>query len=553
MTTFRGPPAQTEDGVGALTMGGLLAEVAPRFATRPALVFHGPDGAVEWTYAELADQARQLATALMGAGVGKGTRVALLMGNRPEWVAAAFAVAMAGGVLVPLNTYFEPPELDYVLRHCDAEVVLLQRGMGDHDYLDQVAALAGRPSGSESPGLPFLRLAVCLELKKGEGRIQPWAWLLDQAGGIPGEVLAARMAEISPYDDGHIIYTSGSTAVPKGVLHAHRSAALQSWRFARLFGLDSDERTWSAYPFFWTAGFAMVMGATLAAGGCLVLQERFEPADALTLLEAERVTTPFAWPHQQAQLEDHPDWAVRDLSAIRHAESFSSFARHPKVRVGDEWSPRSAYGLTETFTIVTAVPAAMNAADRDGHEGAVLPGNALRIVDPDSGQPANRADPGEIAVRGTTLMKGYVKVPPERCFDEDGFFRTGDAGFVDERGRLHWTGRTSDLIKTGGANVSPAEIELALLRHPKLKAALAVGVAHPTLGQQVVVCAVTHEGVSLAEADVRDFLRGRIASYKIPRRVMFFDEHELSFTANAKIRSEQLRALATARLQAEGR
>ena len=551
MTTFRGPPAATEEGVGALTMGGLLAEVAPRFGSRPAVVFHGSGGIVGWTYAELADQARLIGRALIGAGVGKGTRVALLMGNRPEWVAAAFAVAMAGGVLVPLNTYFEPPELDYVLRHCDAEVVLLQRALGEHAYLDQVAALAAGRSGSGSARLPFLRLAACLDLDQRDGRVEPWSWLLERAAQVPGELLDARLAEISPFDDGHIIYTSGSTAVPKGVLHAHRSAALQSWRFARLFGIGPEERTWSAYPFFWTAGFAMVMGATLAAGGCLVLQERFEPGEALALLEAERVTTPFAWPHQQAQLEDHPEWAVRDLSAIRHAESFGSFARHPKVRVGDEWSPRSAYGLTETFTIVTAVPASMNAAERDGHEGRVLPGNALRILDPESGRPAGRGSEGEIAVRGTTLMKGYVKTAPERCFDEDGFFHTGDAGFLDERGMLHWTGRTSDLIKTGGANVSPAEIELALLRHPRLKAALAVGVAHPTLGQQVVVCAVTHDGVKLDEAEVRDFLRGRIASYKIPRRVMFFDEAELSFTANAKIRSEQLRTLATARLQAE--
>ena len=148
-------------------------------------------------------------------------------------------------------------------------------------------------------------------------------------------------------------------------------------------------------------------------------------------------------------------------------------------------------------------------------------------------------------MKGPTLMKGYVKVLPEACFDEDGFFHTGDAGFVDERDRLHWTGRTSDLIKTGGANVSPVEIEETLLRHPGLTAALAVGLPHPTLGEMVVVCAVAHHGHGVDEDDVREFLRGRIASYKIPRRVVFVEESDLTLTGNAKIRTDDLRALAS--------
>ena len=426
--------------------------------------------------------------------------------------------------------------------------MLLQSALGGHAYADQLADLRRGPGSAE---LPFLRHAVCLDRAETDQGIRPWRWLTAQAAEFPDELLDARLREVSPFDEGHVIYTSGSTASPKGVRHAHRAAALQSWRFARLHGLDRDERTWSAFPFFWTAGFAMVMGATLAAGGCLVLQERFDPGEALALLEKERVTTAHAWPHQQAQLEDHPDWPVRDLSSIRHADPHGRFAGHPTVRAGGHWSSRSAYGLTETFTIVTAVPAAMPAPERDGHEGRVLNGNALRILDPGTGRSLGVMEEGEIAVKGTTLMLGYVKAAPERCFDEDGFFCTGDAGFVDERGMLHWTGRTSDVIRTGGANVSPAEIELALQHHPKLKAALAVGVPHPTLGQEVVVCAVAREGMSLPEAEVRDFLRGRLASYKIPRRVLFFEEAALSLTGNAKIRSDELRGLAAARLRAE--
>jgi len=220
------------------------------------------------------------------------------------------------------------------------------------------------------------------------------------------------------------------------------------------------------------------------------------------------------------------------------------------VHADDSFSPRAAYGLTETFTIISSMPADTPAALREGHEGKILPGNVVRIVDSSTGEEKEQSagSPGEIRVKGPTLMKGYLKVAPEDVFDPEGFFATGDAGFVDDEGHLHWVGRTSDLIKTGGANVSPVEIDNELLRHPGLHSALAVGVPHPTLGEIVVVCAVAQPGCDLDEAGVRDFLRGRIASYKVPRRVLFFAEDELTLTGNAKIRADELRKLAVERL-----
>jgi acyl-CoA synthetase (AMP-forming)/AMP-acid ligase II len=327
---------------------------------------------------------------------------------------------------------------------------------------------------------------------------------------------------------------------------------MQSRRFVRHLALDGDVRAWSAFPLFWTAGFAMVMGATLAIGGCLVLQEAFEPGAALALLAEERVTTPHAWPHQLAELEEHPDWERADLSSLRHIESFGPFGRHPSARVApDAWSARAAYGLTETFTIVTSTPSDAPAAVRDRAQGKLLPGAAVRILHPETGAPQPPGADGEIAVAGPTLMKRYVKVPRADAIDADGFFHTGDAGSVDAEGYLHWTGRTTDMIKTGGANVSPVEIETELLRHPSLKTAAAIGVPHPTLGEMVVVMAVPHDGATLDEESLRSFLRGRIASYKIPRRVIFVREADLPLTGNAKMRPEDLRALAASRLAAE--
>ncbi len=531
--TFAGPPPETEEGIGSLTLGGMLGEFAGRYADREAVAFHPPGGTVRWTYAELESEARSVARALVAAGLDKGTRVAVLMGNRPEWVAAAFGVTLVGGVLVPINTFFEPPEIAHVLSHADVAVVLHQRELAGHPYDEQLEALEG--------GLPYLRRRICLGT--------PEAAAFFEAGSrVSDAEIDARAAAVSPFDDALVIYTSGSTGLPKGVLHAHRAPAIQGWRFAQQLRLDPTVRVWSAFPFFWTAGFCMVMEATLAAGGCLVLQEAFDPGEALALLESERVTSPHAWPHQLAALETHPRWLETDLSSLRQVVDFTSFGRHPTVHVGDVWSPRAAYGLTETFTIISSSPADTPAAERDGNEGAILPGNVVRIVNEKTGAPCPAGVSGEIRVKGPTLMKGYVKVAPEEVFDTDGFLPTGDAGYVDEEGKLHWVGRTNDLIKTGGANVSPVEIEIELLHHPDLQSALAVGVPHQTLGEVVVVCAVAQPGREVDESGIREFLRGRIASYKIPRHVLFFGEDEIVMTGNAKIRSEDLRRLAAARL-----
>jgi acyl-CoA synthetase (AMP-forming)/AMP-acid ligase II len=532
---FVGPPLSSEAGIGAQTLGGFIREVTDRFADREALCFREPDyTVVRWTYAELRARVDAVARALLAGGVGVGTRVALLMGNRPEWIACAYGVTSIGAVLVPINTFFEADEREYVLAHSGASLLLCQSELAGHRYDDDMKAMRER--------LPYLRDVYCLNT--------PW-WDDFMANGdsVRVSMYEECLEQVTPYDDALIIYTSGTTARPKAVLHAHRAPAVQSWRFVEHLRLDETVRAWSAFPFFWTAGFCMVMGGTLAAGGCCVLQERFDAGEALRLLETERVTAPHAWPHQLAAMEDHATWTVWDLSSIRQAESFGPFGRHPTVSIpADSYSPRSAYGSTETLTIVTSLPADTPVEVREGNHGAVLPGNVIRIVDPNTGTALGVGESGEIRVKGATLMKGYLKVAPEDCFDTDGFFPTGDAGFVDENGMLHWTGRTNDLIKTGGANVSPVEVEEVLLRHPDLAACLIVGVPDETFGEIVVLLAALHPGREVSEVAVQDWLRGRISSYKVPRHVLFVDETELDKTTNAKLRADAARRLAVQHL-----
>jgi acyl-CoA synthetase (AMP-forming)/AMP-acid ligase II len=214
----------------------------------------------------------------------------------------------------------------------------------------------------------------------------------------------------------------------------------------------------------------------------------------------------------------------------------------------DEYGTGASYGLSETFTIASGIPADSPAELRRATHGRPWPGNAFRIVDPLTGEPLPPGQEGEIALKGATTMRGYYKVAPERSFDADGFFHTQDGGSLDAQGYLHWSGRLSNLIKTGGANVSPVEIEEALAKHPAVKVGVAVGVEHPTLGEAIVLCAVPTEGSALDEAEIRAFLRERLSAYKVPRRVLAFRADELSYTGNQKVQVQPLREKALARL-----
>jgi fatty-acyl-CoA synthase len=534
-----------------LTFGRFLAEVGSQHAARPALLFDGE----AHTYAEFEAGARRLARALIGAGVVKGARVAVWMANRPEWITSAFAIGMLGGVLVPVNTFASDDERDYILRHSDASLLLMQPTLLKQGFLDGLLEAHpdiahGSPGQIRCPALPQLRRVVCLEIDAPRGAVETWGALLAMADGASDALLDAVVAEVEPSDEGVLIYTSGTTAHPKGVLHLQRAGILQSWRFAEILLLQAEDRVFTTYPFFWTAGIAMSIGPTFAAGGCLLLQETFEPGAALELIESERATAVHAWPHQQKAMVEHESAARRDLSSVRKIDAHSAVGKLAGIEK-DEYGTAASYGLSETFTISSMLRCDAPAELRRSTSGRPLPGMSLRIVDPETGDELPPGSEGEIAVRGVTLMRGYYKVLPELSFDDRGYFRTQDGGHLDDEGFLHWSGRLSNLIKTGGANVSPVEVENTAGAHPHLKVALAVGVGHPTLGEVIVLCAVPVEGASPDEQEIRAFLRERLAAYKVPRRVLFFRESEVSYTGNQKVQLAPMKAAAFDRLGAE--
>jgi acyl-CoA synthetase (AMP-forming)/AMP-acid ligase II len=265
----------------------------------------------------------------------------------------------------------------------------------------------------------------------------------------------------------------------------------------------------------------------------------------------ERVTEPYALPHQTGALEEHPDWSTTDLSSLTCVYGKSAFARHPTVHGDTTWRMPVGYGMSETCAFISAhwwdTPRDVAAQSM----GRLLPGIELRVVD-DRGAALGPGEIGELAVKGPTLMLGYLGTTPEEPFDPDGFFRTGDAGYVDDDGFLHWEGRRTEMIKTGGANVSPAELEVQLRACAPVKLARIVGVPDPRLDQLVVACLTLKDGAEATEEDIQAFLRERVASYKVPKRVLFFEDGEIPMTtSDTKVRDDALVALAVERLATE--
>jgi acyl-CoA synthetase (AMP-forming)/AMP-acid ligase II len=527
-TTFRGPPLASADGIGSLSMGGFLEEVAGRFGPNEALVFDDPltGATTRWDYDRLLEEARIVGRGLVATGVRPGQAVGILMGNRPEAVAALFGAALAGAVAVPMSTFAPRPELSFMLRQAEVVAVLTQRALLDRRFGDDLVDLAERVAVVGTPSWDALRAA-------GDG--------------------VALDVRVDPEDDGLVIFSSGTTTNPKGMLHCHRAATLQFWIQARLFGRDERTRMWTALPMFWTAGLNSAMGATLAAGGCWVMQETFEPGAALALLERERVTEPYTLPHQTAALVEHPNWATTDLSSLRCVFGKGAFARHPTVSGDPGWLMPVGYGLSETCAFFASHASDADREDTKRSMGRLLPGNELRVVDPESGAALGAGQLGELTIKGPTLMRRYLGTEPSECFDADGFFHTGDVGCVDAGGFVHFEGRRTEMIKTGGANVSPAELEVQLRACAPVKLSRIIGVPDDRLDEVVVACIVLKEGSGATEDDIRSFLRERVAAYKVPKRVLFFDDGEIPMTTSAtKVRDEALLAAVHARLGGNG-
>ena len=520
--------------LSAGTLPALLAGAAARFGAREALVAAG----ARRTYADLAALSAEVGRALIARGVGKGARVGVLLPNSPEWLAVAFGAWSCGAVVVPISTLYRPRELAHALTLADVTHLIAVRRFLKHDYvrlLDEVAPGIGAPP-IRHRAVPALREVVWLG---GDGALD-LAPLLAPGAGVGAEWPALLAATVSPTDPATITFTSGSTADPKGVVHTHAALTAAAEDVAATLGLDADDRTWGYLPFFFTGGLVAVGLATLTRGGAVVLQETFDAGETLRLLDGERVTVFFAWPHQAEALIAHPAFAS---TTLRLRKGVGANTRWAATLYPPDHHAVGTFGMTETAPLCTAWPWNAPLALRAGSHGPPTGAKELRIVDPETGAPLPPGSEGELCVRGPTLFSHYVRHARAECVDAEGFFHTGDLGRVDERGALHFVGRLKDVIKSGGANVAAAEVEAVLRDHPAVGAAHVVGVPDAARGESVAAFVVLAHDVPVDE--LLAHCRARLASYKVPRRVWVRTDAELPLKGSGKVDKARLRDEAT--------
>ena len=525
------------------TLGSFLDALAVQYGDREAVAYAPRDRVVgRLTWRQLREASRGAAKKLVGAGVTKGARVGFLCSNRLEWLPIAFGALRIGAVLVPFSTLWKRDEIAYALTHGDVELLIMLPRFLKHDYLTTVNDIVPelrqvRGGQLYSRSAPALRRVVLLD---GDAPgTERWA---DLREAVDDRFLDALERTVTPTDWATVFFTSGTTAQAKAVLHGHAALTTSGRRISPCFGITPDDAWWGHMPLFWSGGFILGALATMAGGARIVLQESVDAASALTLLETERCTLMAGW-HQAGPLLDHPDFSKHTLY-LKKGTNHTLATR----LLGPDHRAIGVYGMSETATCVTAARWDDPEPIRAGTFGRPLDGMQVKIIDPESGRRAAEGETGEIHVKGPTLMEGYYKVPRTQTFDAEGFFKTGDLGYFDAAGYLHFATRLKDVIKTAGVNVAAIEVEEALQRHPAVKFAHVVGVPHPTRGENVVAFIVPAAGSDASADALRDFCKASLASYKVPRHIFVLSEAEVPRTGSGKVEKAALRRAATDKL-----
>jgi fatty-acyl-CoA synthase len=525
------------------TLGDLLDETARTRAAADAVIFRDR----RLTYGALRAASDELARALLAAGVRKGDRVAVLLPNRPEWLVAAFAIARLGAITVGVSTFSVPREIAWTIEHCRPSAIITMEAFRGRSYLQPLYALCPElatsvPGELRSERLPELRAVICVDERRHDGvyRLRDF---VERASSVRDDALRAAQASVAAADPCYILYTSGSTATPKGVVLAHGSVIENGYNIGERMHLTAADRVWLAVPLFWSFGSANALPALVTHGGSLVLQESFEPGEALALLDDERCTVYYGMANMARALLEHPDRGHRALAAMRTGltiglpEDIQMTLEAVRAR-----ELCNVYGSTETYGNCAVTDAHDELALRLETQGRPLPGMTIRVVDPESGRTLPPGELGEFRVKGHVTRGYYNDAEQTRAaFDTDGYFITGDLGLLGDDGRIRFRGRLKEMIKTAGMNVAPLEVEAVLLSHAAVKQAYVVGVPDRARGEVVVAAVELHDGAPTSADALAVFCRERLAGYKVPARFVFRKAEEFPRTPTGKVQKPRLR------------
>jgi len=516
------------------TVGAVLARHAATRGDHPFVVCDDE----RLTYRAADTASHELARGLVGAGLGRGAHVGICYPTGTAFVTAWLAVNRIGAVAVPISTFSTAEELGWLLANADVQMLLTVDAYRGHDYV--AALLRALPSADlaaaaplQCPEAPHLRRVLVAGAPAGIDPFHTEAGLRDAAAATPPDVVAAIEADVTPSDRMTIVHTSGSTSAPKAVIHQHGPLLRHLQILNGLRGLTAERRLFSNSPMFWIGGLAYNLIGTLVAGSTLVCSRGEDPARTLDLIERERPDMVNGYAQSVAALVADPSFASRDFSFIRSGNLYALLAED--VRPADVELRHNMLGMTELGSVGLMSDDETDQPERyRGSFGRVVPELEARVVDPSTGEDCGPGEDGELWFRGPNLMEGYYGRERADVFTADGWFRTGDVFSVDADGYFHFKGRRDDMIKTGGANVSPREVEAVLREVTRAGVVIVFGVDDADRGQVVAAVVVVSPGTDFDEAALRDALKERLSAYKVPRRIVALTPDALPVLSSGK-------------------
>jgi fatty-acyl-CoA synthase len=532
-----------------IPLGQMLDETIRRFPDNDAVVYADRD--LRMTYRQFGQVVDDLAKGLMALGVAEGEKVAVWATNVPYWVALQFATARIGAVLLTVNTNYRSAELAYLLEQSESENLFLIDGHLDTDYLQTLYELVPELKTQQrgrlhSARFPRLRRVFFLGLEKHRG-MYSLPEVISMASLISHEHYRQRQSGVNPHDVVNMQYTSGTTGFPKGVMLTHFNIGNNGFWIGENQKFTADDRVCLPVPLFHCFGCVLGVLAAVSHGAALVILEKFDPVQVMTAVEQERCTALYGVPTMFIAVLEHKLFAKFDFSSLRTGiMAGSPCPVHVMRQVIEKMNMREVticYGLTEGSPVITQTLPGDDMRRRTESVGKAMPLIEVKIADPESGVELGRGVQGEVCCRGYNVMKGYYNMPEAtaKAIDAEGWLHTGDLGVLDADGYLAITGRHKDMIIRGGENIYPREIEEFLYHMEAVADVQVVGVPSKKYGEEVGAFIIKKKDADLTAEDVRDYCRGRISRFKIPKHIAFVEAYPM--TASGKVQKYKLQEL----------